>query len=195
MLNKFREKIEEYTSIDDKHWEDIKQNCTILSIKKKEILVKYNNSTDALFFIVSGSFEISQTFNNGDVKTVWFFLDDMFDIMGCFDSVFLGIATKYEITAIENSTVIKFSYNLIESWLKKYPYLNEFIRKDIINDLVNLFEIRNHMSSHSSLEFIKYLKTNYPNILDRIPNKNIAELMGITPEWYSKLQKRINDLN
>ena len=195
MLNTFREKIEEYTAINDKHWEDIKQNCTVLNIKKKEILVKYNDSSDALFFIASGSFEISQAFNNGDVKTVWFFLDNMFDIMGCLDSVFLGVATKYEITAIEDSTVIKFSYNLIESWLEKYPYLNEFVRKDIIYGLVNLFEIRNHMSSHSSLEFIKYLKTNYPNVLERIPDKNIAELMGITPEWYSKLQRKLVDLN
>lgn len=195
MLDKFREKIEEHTPIDDNHWLDIKKNCTVLNINKKETLVKYAEHSKDLFFIVSGSFEISQTFKDGDVKTVWFFLDEMFDIMACLDSVFLEETTKYEITAIEDSTVVKFSYRMVESWVKEYPYLNEFVRKDILNGLVHLFEIRNHMSSHSSLEFIKYLKNKYPVILNRIPDKNIAELMGITPEWYSKLQRKLNNLN
>nr|WP_321232208.1 Crp/Fnr family transcriptional regulator [uncultured Psychroserpens sp.] len=195
MIDKLRNKIEEYTPIDDKHWEDIKENCTALNIKKKEVLVNNDEQSKDLFFIVSGSFEISQAFNNGDIKTVWFFLDEMFDIMGCLDSVFLGEATKYEITAIEDSTVIKFSYSALESWLKKYPYLNEFVRKDVLNGLVLLFEIRNHMASHSALEFINYLKNKFPMILDRVPDKNIAELMGITPEWYSKLKRKLNNLN
>ena len=195
MLNKFRKKIEKYTLVEDTHWQDIKENCTVLNVSKKEILVKYADSSTDLFFIASGSFEISQTFNNGDIKTVWFFLDEMFDIMGCLDSVLLGEFTKYEIKAIEDSTVIKFSYKMLELWLEKYPYLNEFVRKDVLYSLAHLFEIRNHISSHSSIDFIKYLKNNFPVILNRVPDKNIAELMGITPEWYSKLQRKLENLN
>ena len=195
MLDKFREKIEEHIPIDDKHWQEIKEDCSVINISKKETLVKYAEYSKDIYFIVSGSFEISQTFTSGDFKTVWFFLDEMFNIMGCLDSIMLDEPTKYEITAIEDSTIIKFSHHSIESWTKKYPYINEFVKNDVLNDLVILFEIRNHMASYTPIDFIKYLKEKYPIILTRIPDKNIAGLMGITPEWYSKMQQKLNDLN
>ncbi|WP_298513455.1 Crp/Fnr family transcriptional regulator [uncultured Kordia sp.] len=195
MLNAFRKKIEKHTPISDEQWEHIKKDCSVMNVKKKEVLIKYAEMNKNLFFIVSGSFEISLVSKNGESKTVWFFLDDLFNIICCLDSIFLEELTKYEVTAIEDATIIKFSYSSIESWANTYPHLNEFIRRDVLNDLVILFEIRNHMSSHTPIEFIMYLKEKFPIILHRIPDKNIARLMGITPEWYSKMQKKLADLN
>ena len=48
--------------------------------------------------------------------------------------------TKYEITALEDSTVIEFSYKNVESWIEFNPSLCEFVRKDTLTGLVFLFE-------------------------------------------------------
>lgn len=60
-----------------------------------------------------------------------------------------------------------------------------------MNDLMIMNEIRSRIMVLKPIEVIQYLHKNYPMMIERIPDKNIANLMGITPEWYSKLKKKI----
>lgn len=190
MKEAFRKKIERRVRITDEVWDDIEKDCGIMYLKKKDVLINYSDIDKNLYFINSGSFEMSLVSGNGDSKTVWFFLDTIFNVVGVMDSIMFNEPTKYEITALEDATVIKFNFYTAESWMEKYPQLSEFARKDILHDFIESSEIRHHMTSHPPHQFIEYLKHKYPEILERIPAKNIAEFMGITPEWFSKIKNK-----
>ena len=190
-MEEFKNKIEEYIALSSEMWDNIVEQSEVLHIKKNETIANYCEVCQSAFFVLSGSFKISINLVDGTVKTVWFFLDEVFRMALCYDSYFLGEPTKYEIKALENSTVIKFDAKIVELWTKKYPQLYEFIAKDALNDFVSSTEIRNHMISHKPMDFIEYLKEKYPAILLRIPSHHIAHFMGITPEWYSKLKRKI----
>lgn len=188
MTNNLRKKIEKYTSVTDEMWQFIEETTEVMYIKKKEVLIKYSELNRNVYFIDSGSFEMSLISGNGDSKTVWFFLDEIFRMVSAMDSLFLDEPTKYEITALEDSKVTKFSYSTLKIWQERYPKINEFCKNDLLNDIMQSNEIRNHMVSHTPSEFIEYLKNKYPFLLERIPDKNIAYFMGITPEWFSKIK-------
>ena len=51
-----------------------------------------------------------------------------------------------------------------------------------------MFVIR---QSCTAEEFIKYLYNHYMWIMQRVPDKYIAQYMGISNAWYCKLKKRI----
>lgn len=195
MINKLRSKIEKYVPISEEVWETVKATCEVVNVKNKEILIRYGELNRNTYFLAKGSFEMSLLPENEDAKTVWFFLDEVFDTFGAGDSLFLNEPTKYQITALEDSVVIKNSYETIDALAKKYHEFSEFLRQDMIYEFAISQEIRNHMISHSPIDFLVYLNQKFPAIFHRVPDKNIARFMGLTPEWYSKVKKKMKDLN
>ncbi|MEP0266348.1 Crp/Fnr family transcriptional regulator [Dokdonia sp.] len=189
--HKFREKIEEYVLISNEEWNIIENHCEVFQIKNKEVLVKYGTLNKNVFFLAQGSFEMSLILEHDDTKTVWFFEDEIFNMLTTVDSVLLNEHTKYEITALEDSLVVKFDFDKFDFLASKYQNINEFIKRDIMDGFVVFHEIRNHMISHSPADFITYFHKKFPTILHKIPDKNIAQFMGITPEWYSKIKKKV----
>lgn len=177
--------------LNDKLWHVIESEWEEIYVKKGDKLVDYGELNKKVFFVASGSLEISMILNDGSAKSVWFFLDEIFNIATTQDSVFMDQPTKYEITALENSILLQSDFRKVDQTIEEYPEFYKFKAEDILHDFIIMNEIRNHIISLKPLDFLKYLSENYPSVLTRVPDKNIANLMGITPEWYSKLKKKL----
>ncbi|MEM9001668.1 MAG: Crp/Fnr family transcriptional regulator [Bacteroidota bacterium] len=190
MIDILKTKLERHIEVDDELWQEMQQNTTSLFVKKKDILIDYGSIDRNVYAIASGSFEVALVSTNGNRQVVWFFLDNFSNSAVCMDSHFLNEPTKYEIKAMEDSLVYVFKKSDIDAWLIKYPNFNLFFRSDVLEKFINMNEIRNHMVSHTPYEFLKYLRENYPIILEKTPRKNLAQFMGITPEWLSKITKK-----
>jgi signal-transduction protein with cAMP-binding, CBS, and nucleotidyltransferase domain len=190
MIQCLREKLESIIPITDEMWYQIQSEWEEVRVKKGEKLVRYRELNKKIYFVLSGSLEISMILNDGSAKSVWFFLDEIFNVATTQDSAFMDEPTKYEITALEDSVLLRSDCNVLEETANLYPILHKFKAEDILYNFITMNEIRNHIIAQKPLDFLKYLQANYPSILRRIPNKNLANVMGITPEWYSKLKKK-----
>ncbi|MEM9001667.1 MAG: Crp/Fnr family transcriptional regulator [Bacteroidota bacterium] len=190
MIGILKTKLERFIEVNHELWEEVQRNTTELFIKKGGILIKYGSIDRNVYVVASGSFEAILLSTNGNRQVVWFFFDDFSDAAVCMDSHFLGELTKYEIKAMEDSLVYAFKKSDIDAWLIKYPNFNLFFRSHILEQLIDQNEIRNHMVSHTPHDFLQYLKEKYPVILKRTPRKKLAQFMGITPEWLSKITKK-----
>ncbi|MEM9000867.1 MAG: Crp/Fnr family transcriptional regulator [Bacteroidota bacterium] len=192
MLEKFKDKIESYVTISDAFLEELKMTCQPRKVKKNEILVKYGGTYHKIFFVAKGGFKSSLQTPEGIKKTTWFYFDDLFNIIPVKDSFLSGKPTKYEIEAIEHSEVLEISMDAIQAWLTKFSEFNTFFRYDMIKDFILVEEIRTHQICYPKDYFLKYLYENFPIIVNRAPSQAVADFMGITPEWYSKLKKKLN---
>lgn len=191
MLQRLKEKIQSVIPVNDKLWNKIQSEWDEIHIRKGDKLVRYGELNKKIFFVSSGSLEISMILNDGSAKSVWFFLDEIFNVATTQDSAFLDEPTKYEITALEDCVLLRSDCRMLDETIKKYPQLYKFKSEDILHDFIIMNEIRNHIITLKPLDFLKYLSTHYPSIVERVPDKNIANFMGITPEWYSKLKKKL----
>ncbi|WP_394746723.1 Crp/Fnr family transcriptional regulator [Spongiimicrobium salis] len=189
MIEKLLEKMKEIIPVSDELWKDVQKHTKIMYLKRGEVLIPYSQVDTNAYLVVQGSFDASLISLDGSRKTIWFYFDGLFDSIVCMDSYFLNQPTKYEITALEDAIVFKVSKQEVDVLVEKYPAMNEFYRTDIIANFIKVDEIRNHMIAYTPKEFLAYLRTHYPEIFLRIPAKNIAHFMGITPEWYSKIQR------
>lgn len=190
--DKIRKKIEMYVPISDETMDEIESQLEEMHLKKQETLVHYGDANRNLFFVMSGSFEISFVLSDGSKKTIWFFMDDLFDVATCPDTLIMEVPTTYEITALENSKVLKIGYQTIQDIFDRNLHLYKYKAEAIANDLMVMNEIRSRVAVLKPIEVMEYLEQNFPMLIKRIPAKNIASLMGITPEWYSKLRKKAN---
>ncbi len=191
MLDKLRTRIgKRGMVVSESLWEEAKQHSELIAIKKNEILIEFGNRHKYAYFVVEGSFMSSMIAENGDIKAVWFHLDNLFEMALCLDSYFLDELSKYQIKAMEDSLVIKFNKQIVDQWVINYPVFNQFYIKDIINDYIEVNEIRAYKLANSPLDFLNYLNSKYPQIQDRVSSKNMAHFLGVSPEWYSKLKKK-----
>lgn len=191
MIENLRRKIETTIPVSDELWNVIRNEWKEIHVKKGDKLVGYGELNTKVFFVLSGSLEISLILNDGSSKSVWFYLDELFNFAYTQDSVFLGIPTKYEITVLEDSILLQGDAQVMEKTAEKFPELYRFKADGVLQDSILVNEIRNHIITLKPLDFVQYLHNNFPIFMERIPAKNIANFMGITPEWYSKLKRKL----
>ncbi len=171
-------------------WDEMKTQSNLLQIKKKEVLIPYGSNKKYVYFIASGSFMLTLSFREGEGKAVWFHLDSMSNMATCADSYFLNEPTKYELIALENSTVIRFSKKSFDSWVLKYAMFNQFYIRGITYERIAIQESRALRMLCTPEEYLNFINEKYPQLTKRIPSKYIAHFLGISPEWYSKLKKK-----
>ncbi|MEM6767146.1 MAG: Crp/Fnr family transcriptional regulator [Bacteroidota bacterium] len=191
MLEQLRQTLTALTPIDDRLWEDIEKNAKPLEVSKGETLIQFSTVCTDLFYIAKGSFVVSQITEKGESRAVWFHFEDAFEYMTSPDSFFIEESTKYEMKAMEASQVIKFSKEVVQGWVSSYPSFNRLFLDFIIRDFVIIYEARSSLLTLSTLEFLQYTQEKFPFIIQRLPSHYIADFLGITPEWYSKLKKKL----
>lgn len=191
MLESLKKHLEEIGPVNDELWKEILVHSQIKKIDKNEILIAYGSHFRNMYFVLSGALMTSICMNDGKSKAVWFSFENHFNIVSSYDSFFLNEPTKYEIIALENTVLFEMSKEKIDHLRVKYPLLSLRMLEDLSINFAELNDIRNYSLAQPPIEFAIYIKKKYPFIFKRVPSKYIAEFLGITPEWYCKLQKKI----
>ncbi|MEM1257320.1 MAG: Crp/Fnr family transcriptional regulator [Bacteroidota bacterium] len=191
MKETFLDMVGKVAPITDAFRKDFYDKTRVIHLKKNGILVDYGDSPQRGFFIVSGSFKSALLTDYGSFKTVWFFFDELFPVIPIADNMIQGNPTSYRVTAMEDSIVIEMKNKHLRYWNQEYEEFSRFSRMDMIKDFVRMDEIRAHLIGYSKEDFVRFLNKKYPVILQRTPANTVADFMGITPEWYSKIRKKI----
>ncbi len=176
-------------------WEEMQMQSNVITLKKNEILVNVGSKQKYVYFIVSGSLAVYSFTNEGERKAIWFHFDDLFSMAAAPDSYYLNEPTKYEITALEKTCVIRFSKQSFDLWILKYPRFNKFYIEGITLGRVIVQEARVQRLISTPEQYYCYLSEKFPSMVSRISSKNMAHFLGLSPEWFSKLKRRMNQAN
>jgi len=171
--------------------DEMRCHAKMISLKKNDVLVSIGSRHESVYITVRGSLIKYLITHEGNKIPVWFYFDEVYDVALCPDSYFLGRPTKYEIRALEDALVFRFNKHNIDKWLRNYPEFNRFYLTDVVAASVAAEEMRAYQLVHRPLEFLNYLDRKYPVFRKRLSSKNIARFIGVSPEWYSKLKRRM----
>ncbi len=162
------------------------------TVKSQSLLVRPNQVCDKAYFILEGGFVCRYIDAELEIeKTINFFLSDFHPFMSCVDSFFSGTKTQCELRAIRHSEVIEFNKNDIESTIIEDIELFRFYHSLVTTALQEENDFKLKIISYSSERLYQYLITECPTVIQQVPSKYIAEFMGISSEWLSKLKHRI----
>ncbi|MEM1337214.1 MAG: cyclic nucleotide-binding domain-containing protein [Bacteroidota bacterium] len=192
MMEKLKQRIQEIATVSDDLWDEIQGNAEVITVKKNDVLIPYGANDKNVYIILSGCLESSLQMANGKSHAVWFYFEHFFDVVVAKDSYFMDEHTKYQFKALETTTVVKQERKLVESLLERYLSFNRFFRYDIAYHLTLIYEINAYRLTHTPLEFFSYLNAQYDALFYRIPANKMANFIGISAEWFSKLQKKVN---
>ena len=164
----------------------------IVFVKNKTNLVHIGDINQNCYFIIEGGFVArSFYFDSQKIAASNFFLNDYFPFMGCIDSFFTGSKTKTELIAIKNSMVLAFHKPAFEKLMAENQDILLLYIQMMTEVLRNETELKTVLIGSSKKDIYGYLIEKCNPVIKNVPAKYIAEFMGITAEWYSKLKKVI----
>jgi hypothetical protein len=109
--------------------------------------------------------------------------------MGCLDSFFTGAQTKTELIAVKNSLVLAFHKPEFEKLMVENKDILLLYLQMLSEFLKNESELKTVLIGSSKKDIYGYLIEKCNPVIKNIPGKYIAEFIGITPEWFSKMKR------
>jgi CRP-like cAMP-binding protein len=158
------------------------------TLKKKEFLLQDDTICNFIAFISEGSIRHFHV-KNGDEKTC----DISFSTMWVtdFQSFTHNNISIMNLQAMEDSTVFLIRKPDLYKLYQECPIYEKFGRLMAENVAQRATEIAMSLSSEKPEERFQNLLKKQPDLFQRIPQKYIANFLGISPESLSRIQKRI----
>jgi len=161
--------------------------------KRKELLLEAPRTCRHLFFIVKGSIRYFRIKEDGSETTCDISLDNQWATE--FVSFTSGAPARLSLQTLEETTVYCIDKAHLYALYKAFARYETFGRLITERILQQSIDTSVSLASQKPEERFKHLMQTRAELFQRVPRKFIANLLGISPESLSRLQKRIYSKN
>lgn len=155
------------------------------NLKKKDFLIKENQVSDCLTFILAGSFRFYKKLNDGEL-TINFFVENNW--IADLESLLTQQPSKNYIEAIEDSAIASITLRDIHMLMDTHPCFR--MLNTLLSDLTISTSYIATINLKSPDERYKALLLKHPEWINRFPQMQIASYLGMTPETLSRVRAR-----
>ena len=184
--------VQKHISLNPEEIEFFVSRLKLKSIRSGEFLIRAGDVCKYESFITRGCLKAYLESNDGVEHILDFLIeewwaDDLYSFL-------TQTPSKSFIKAIEDTEVLQISKDDLETLYQKIPKLERFFRLLFQRAYISQREQINQMLSVSAEErYIQFLKQK-PYALKRFPQKDIASYLGVTPQFFSTLKKKVDQL-
>ncbi len=165
------------------------RHVTIQSLKKGEIIIREGETKRDVYFIRKGLIRAYHITEKGDEIT--FQLYPEYYIFGNMNSLLFNEPSNYTFQALECTKVYKMNYDSFHDVVKNSKFLK--LNKMGLGErgMKQAFQrVESFVLLSAEERYLKYMK-DYPTVINRAPDKYIANVLGITPVSLSRIKGRI----
>jgi CRP-like cAMP-binding protein len=177
-----------FTDFNDRELKVIMPYFEFKKFKKRNILLDIGKVSDEVFYLIKGCIRLYCE-KDGEELSTYFFTESMF--AGSYDSFLSRKPSKVAIETLEDCEVLVLSHKSQEKLYKVFPKMNEFVRKAIEQRFILLHDLFISYLLNSPEERYLMLLKNRPELLQRIPQHQIASYLGVTPVSLSRIRNRV----
>jgi CRP-like cAMP-binding protein len=153
-------------------------------IKKKEFLLKAGEVNDTIFYVKKGLLRVYFEYEGKEINT-WFVKEDEF--ISSVNSYYYCIPSKEFIQTLEDCEIITVKKSTYDMVLKHNHKLALFAINELYIKLCEYSDQCQSLRILSAEKKYEFLKTNKPEILERLSQKHIASFLGIETTYLSKI--------
>jgi len=180
--------IKQMTGFTDSDLGSVLKHFETKSIKKKTKILEAGTTAKEVYFILNGCIRLFYEKDGEDISA-YFFTEKMF--AGAYDSFISQKPSRHSIETLEDCQVLAISYKALQELFIEFPKMNEFVRKVLEERFVSLHELFTSQILDSPEERYLNLLKERPDIIQRIPQHQIATFLGITPVSLSRIRNRV----
>lgn len=182
--------IEKHVALSEADKNYIRSAFTSRKFKKGQFLVHEGSVCRNQMFIIKGSVITYLIDLEGHEHIVQLGIEGWW--IGDFQSYVFQQPAMCNVQAIEDTEILEASYEKIQKLYEEVPQYDRFHRI-LIQFAYVAFQQRmlQNLSMRAEDRYLAF-KGKYPKVELRLPQKYIASYLGITPEFLSKIKKKIN---
>lgn len=189
MTASLQKHIKKHTQISDENLEKFSNAFTLQKVAKKEFLLKEGEICQFEGFVTGGCFKVFHSDQNGTEHTLYFAIEDWW--VADVDSFTNSKPSQLNIQALENSEVLLISKQNKEKLYQEIPEIEKLFRIMSQKNLVALQRrMIDNLSKTADQRYLDFL-AKYPKITQRLTNIQIAAYLGVSPEFVSKIRRKI----
>jgi CRP-like cAMP-binding protein len=172
----------------DKWYEILTEIGIEKEYKTNTSLVLVGKKTNKIYFVKSGGivllFEHPYT---GQERAVNFFTPTFHSMATVSSAFYHETPSKYHLQTFTKTTILEIDKLDFNRFIYSSEIGNEIMHYGL-SVLLEKNELRALLLTLNSKEMFKYLHENMPQILQQVPSKFIADYLGVSPQWLSKLK-------
>ena len=163
---------------------------TETKLERKDFLMQAGEIAKYEYFITKGCLKVYTIDEEGTPHISMFAIEDYWT--GDLSSFMTKEPSRYFIKATEPSELLGISRANYDVLFQEIPKFERFYRILYQKSLISYIRRSNHGISLTAEERYIEFKKKYPQIINRITQKDLAGYIGITPEFMSKIISKVN---
>lgn len=156
--------------------------------KKGEYLLREGEVCNSFYFNLQGLARLYYNTDGVDV-TAFFYTEGLF--ISVYESYLSGKPAAQNIQAVENLTVIEIHRDSATELLMRIPKLSHLAMAAMEEELIAHQRIIALLLTQSPERRYQQLLDEYGDYFKRIPQRYLASFIGVKPESFSRIKKRI----
>lgn len=179
---------EGYLALDDREKDELRNRFIEKEVKRKYAILQKNEICRHYNFVVAGLFKMYATDPKGVEHNLQFAAEnDWIEDLGSFHR---NQPSKLNIEAIEPSIILQIEKTNLLYLFTHYPKFERLFRVFTENKFMELENRILENISYNAEERYQNFIDQYPHLVNRLPNTQIASYLGITPEFLSKIRSQ-----
>ena len=160
-----------------------------ISFKKKEILIDEGSLKTTVFFIKKGIVRCYCINEKGEEITFGLVTENQ--IISNIDTILYDRPSNFYFEALEETKTFSIDYSIVENIIESNPKLQKN-RKFFAQKMMKLQHerVKSFVLLNPEERYLDFIKKN-PSLVNRVPGKYIANVLGITPVSLSRIRARV----
>ena len=158
-------------------------------LNKKDFLLRTGELARHEYYVVSGCLKVYNIDEKSAERVSMFAIQDWWT--GDMASFLTQEPSNFYIQALEDSHILQISKEHYDLLFKRIPKFERFYRILYQRSLVTYIKRSDQNISLSAEDRYLNFTKKYPTLINRIPQKDIAAYIGVTPEFLSLLRKKL----
>ncbi len=174
--------------LETKYWDELEPKLEIIDYAKGSMLVTQGSEEMEQFFILEGI--LKRVVGNSEGKEMILRLAAETDMDTSYAAWRLGTPTPYSIVALTNARVARIPMEAWVEFLQTHPEMKNAFEYEIMQ---LMSEVMAHTITLHLLDApgrLARFSRKHANLVDRIPKKELAAYLNITPETLSRVKPK-----
>ncbi|MFG0214329.1 Crp/Fnr family transcriptional regulator [Brevibacillus porteri] len=179
-----------FTTLSEKEQQAIIEEIVTEEYKKGTILLRQGDVPTKCYFVLKGCVRQYSIDDTGKEVTSQFYTEEQTIVN--LGQRKLDQSSAYFLACLEDCTLVVGNLDTVSDMFNKYAQLETMSRKMLEE---NLGEIQDEYASFIAStpeERYKTVLQKRPHLLDRVPQHQLASYLGMTPESFSRIKKRVS---
>lgn len=156
---------------------------------RKQSITMAGQKERFLYFVTAGVQRVYETDEQGNETTILFTYPYSFG--GVLDSFMLHQASRYHYETLTPSAFLRAGYTDLERVRNQYPAIEQMICKGIAGALSGVLLRLSEVQRLTAAEKLRRLMQRSPQVFGLVPQKYLANYIGIDPTNFSKLVNKV----